>query len=435
MFSLWADESMSSCGVYMHQYETYTFYVFLEPGPDGAFAAEYKLVLPDSHVSVSWEANDFITSATIGDPAGAPGIAAPFYSCQNSLVWLYKHTVMLQGERTREWIALEPNDDSGNMGIAICPGDRPLADAILYNCLGINRSCCGAAAPWLISAEATDKDQVTATLDRGVEMATSDYFDDHFIVYAEGLPADTIEVIGGEWLGFHHDSCLLDLENELEELRTYRLVAYNMCDVHGDYCDTTEQLFYVSHIATQLQQFSTKLVQGVVVLNWQLSSIDPGTVFLISRRSSDDQFALVGEITGAVEELSFRFEDRSVSGGKTYIYRVEYVSDAGRGILFDTDIIETAAMPVKLAQNHPNPFNPSTTIEFYIPEGGPVSLCVYDVGGRLVRILVNGASEPGNYSVTWPGLDDIGNSVPSGVYFYRLTAGKKTISKKMVLLR
>jgi hypothetical protein len=88
-----------------------------------------------------------------------------------------------------------------------------------------------------------------------------------------------------------------------------------------------------------------------------------------------------------------------------------------------------------LEQNSPNPFNPVTNIFFSISEKAEVRLHVYDVSGRLVKGLVDGWREPGVYSEAWDGRDDAGKQLPSGVYFYRLEAGKFVATKKMVLLK
>ena len=150
MFSLWGDELMSDCDVSVGQFETYTIYVFLDPGPDGAFAAEYKLELPDSHVCISSEQNTFISGAVIGLPTGPPGVQAPFLSCQNSDVWLYKHTIIVLGERAQHLITLAPHDDTQFMGIATCPGTRPLVDCSVYIHFGVNISCANPCWwPWL----------------------------------------------------------------------------------------------------------------------------------------------------------------------------------------------------------------------------------------------------------------------------------------------
>ena len=92
----------------------------------------------------------------------------------------------------------------------------------------------------------------------------------------------------------------------------------------------------------------------------------------------------------------------------------------------------------ELTQNYPNPFNPSTTIDYNIHSSGYVSLNVYDVMGRLVRTLVDEYKEAGNangYSVTWNGLDNLGNKVSTGVYIYSLQAQGVSTTKKMVLMK
>ncbi len=90
-----------------------------------------------------------------------------------------------------------------------------------------------------------------------------------------------------------------------------------------------------------------------------------------------------------------------------------------------------------LAQNVPNPFNPSTTISYSVPEGVSVqvSLKVYDIRGRQVSTLVNEVREPGTYTVFWDGTDEAGRQVASGVYFYRMQAGDFVQTRKMVLLK
>ncbi len=139
-YSLWGDEAMTSCDVQSGPYSPFTIYVFLDPGPQGAFAAEYKLTGPAGHFSTANVKAPFISAATIGVPFGAPGMAAPFLMCQSELIWIWQVTCM--GPNTDPGLyMLSPNDDSGNLGIAICPGDRPLADATLLNYFGFNEAC------------------------------------------------------------------------------------------------------------------------------------------------------------------------------------------------------------------------------------------------------------------------------------------------------
>ncbi len=107
-----------------------------------------------------------------------------------------------------------------------------------------------------------------------------------------------------------------------------------------------------------------------------------------------------------------------------------------------TDDEEPAGHPrggtLSLDQNQPNPFNPSTTIRYAISSNGDpagVRISVFDVRGRLVRDLVDEKPEAGTHLVNWNGRNARGESVSSGVYLYRVTAGNWTETRKMVLLR
>lgn len=89
----------------------------------------------------------------------------------------------------------------------------------------------------------------------------------------------------------------------------------------------------------------------------------------------------------------------------------------------------------RLAQNFPNPFNPTTTIRFALVESGDVALSIYDVSGQQVRSLVDEWRSAGRHSIVWDGRDDAGRQVASGVYVYRLRAGQFSRSAKMVITK
>jgi photosystem II stability/assembly factor-like uncharacterized protein len=84
----------------------------------------------------------------------------------------------------------------------------------------------------------------------------------------------------------------------------------------------------------------------------------------------------------------------------------------------------------RLDQNFPNPFNPSTTINYSIPKAGLVTLKVYDVLGKEVATLVNGVKSAGSYHVQF-----FANRLASGIYFYRLIAGNSVMTKKLILMK
>jgi hypothetical protein len=88
-----------------------------------------------------------------------------------------------------------------------------------------------------------------------------------------------------------------------------------------------------------------------------------------------------------------------------------------------------------LAGNFPNPFNPVTRVSFSLKKKGHVSMRVYDVSGRLVRVLVDEVREAGAYEVVWDGLNNGGRATASGIYFCRMEADDYQRTVKMVLLR
>jgi hypothetical protein len=88
-----------------------------------------------------------------------------------------------------------------------------------------------------------------------------------------------------------------------------------------------------------------------------------------------------------------------------------------------------------LLQNHPNPFNPSTSIRFELKHDAPVTLSVFDASGAFVTTLAAGPFARGTHDVIWNGTDARGARVGSGVYFYRLEAQGQTLTRKMVLLK
>jgi len=99
----------------------------------------------------------------------------------------------------------------------------------------------------------------------------------------------------------------------------------------------------------------------------------------------------------------------------------------------DDPVVPVAATELK--NNFPNPFNPETTIAYSVKEASPVTIEIYNVKGQLVKTLVNEAKEAGNHSVVWKGTDNNGRSVSSGIYYYKMIAGKYSSTKKMIMMK
>lgn len=89
----------------------------------------------------------------------------------------------------------------------------------------------------------------------------------------------------------------------------------------------------------------------------------------------------------------------------------------------------------KLYNNYPNPFNASTVIRYRIDETAPLELAVYNLLGQKIYTLAKRTAVRGSHQVRWNGRDRYGREAPSGVYFYRMTIGGKSVTKRMILLR
>ena len=128
----------------------------------------------------------------------------------------------------------------------------------------------------------------------------------------------------------------------------------------------------------------------------------------------------------------------AISEDKEYIY-FDAIKVIDKDWVKNTTQVEErshgTAGDFRLKQNHPNPFNPNTTIEFDVPQSAPVKLSIYDVQGRWINTLVDGVASAGAHTVSWQGKNARGRSVPSGVYFYHLQCDDFTATKQMLLIR
>lgn len=189
-------------------------------------------------------------------------------------------------------------------------------------------------------------------------------------------------------------------------------------------------------IATLLAEHSVGLVDDGVRLDWSLSEIETGISFNIYRSTNGSSaFVRLHGIHGEDYELSYSFLDSEAIPGNRYCYRVSVFKDSREYILFETDEIEIPLGILILYSNYPNPFNPNTTISFYIPSRTGVKIDIYSADGSHIRNLVSSVLDDGLHRIGWDGCDGSGQSVVSGVYYCRLKTRNNTVSKKLVIVR
>ncbi len=189
-----------------------------------------------------------------------------------------------------------------------------------------------------------------------------------------------------------------------------------------------------STVDVAFASFAGELRDDAVLLSWSASASASFDGFNVYR--SEDAAGTFVRINGALipRESGNSYTDETALAGMTYVYRVGAFSREGEWYSQNVSLA-IPPKPTTLYQNYPNPFNPSTSIAFYLASPGPVSLVIYDVKGSAVRTLVDGAKPAGRHTAIWDGKNEGGRQTASGVYYYRLAAGKTTFTKKLVIVR
>jgi bacillolysin len=202
-------------------------------------------------------------------------------------------------------------------------------------------------------------------------------------------------------------------------------IAFNYVDATGKFD------IYVANFNTgQIQPLGipTFSLNGAAIVDAERPTFSPDDAKLCF--SSPAQKALLF-FEGATSKLTYQAFQVALYNPRWFIQGGKVPSGA-----------ETVDIPTdfKLHDNYPNPFNPSTKIDYDVPSRSHIQLAVYDVLGHLVRTLVHADHSNGHYSVAWDGTNESGRQVATGMYIYRLEAadgsGRATVlSKKMVLLK
>lgn len=186
-------------------------------------------------------------------------------------------------------------------------------------------------------------------------------------------------------------------------------------------------------LPVELTSFTATTIGNNVVLNWETASEINNSGFEVQRQSATGEFTTVGFVKGVgttMEKQTYSYTDKGLLAG-SYSYRLRQVDFDGTAE-FSRAIQVNVTNPLEFAldQNFPNPFNPSTSIRFSLPEAGYVKLTVYNSLGESVAQLVNGTIDAGLHEVSFSAAN-----LTSGLYFYTLEANNTKITRKMTLLK
>lgn len=187
-------------------------------------------------------------------------------------------------------------------------------------------------------------------------------------------------------------------------------------------------------LPVELTAFSANINGSSVILEWTTASEINNHGFNVERKSTNQSWQKVGFVDGSgttSETRIYTFTDRELVSG-IYNYRLKQIDFDGSFVYHNLNNEVEVGLPDKfdLTQNFPNPFNPSTIISYSIAKESLVKLVVFNSIGEEVLTLVNELKQPGNYSHKFDA-----NSLSSGVYFYKITAGDFVSTRKMLFLK
>ncbi|MBN2009827.1 cellulase family glycosylhydrolase [candidate division KSB1 bacterium] len=178
---------------------------------------------------------------------------------------------------------------------------------------------------------------------------------------------------------------------------------------------------------------------GWSTLNWPIMPEVP--VSLLLSRDGGDQWETIAD---NVKDDKFSWKVTGPVSDQCVLRIVDntdeniYIDSPTEFVISNTTAVDqTNASPLtfELYSAYPNPFNPSTIISYQLPVSSDVHLSVYNLNGQLVQTLVTGQQEAGLHQVEWNGMDDWGQTISSGVYLYRLQAGNRVSTSKMLLMK
>jgi len=179
--------------------------------------------------------------------------------------------------------------------------------------------------------------------------------------------------------------------------------------------------------------FNARIVDQHVELFWEVEQAEKFFGFEIQKSYNNLDFFKIGFIEFHEKDKHFNYLDKSDNWGRLN-YRLKLIDRSGEFNYSDTITIDiTSAKSFTLYQNYPNPFNSETVIRFLITQNEQVSLRIFDITGRKVKLLLSDYKHAGNYSIKWDGTDNLGNKVASGIYIYQLKMNKQILTKKMFL--
>jgi len=191
---------------------------------------------------------------------------------------------------------------------------------------------------------------------------------------------------------------------------------------------------FAGALPVELTSFTASISLNKVKLNWQTATELNNKGFEIQRKLENSDWITIGFRTGkgtTSEPTSYFYEDDISKISVTKIlYRLKQIDFDGTVSYSEEIEVVTQPFDYALYQNYPNPFNPETIIKYEVPQISNVKIEVFDILGRVVKVLVDEEKTPGRYEIKFDA-----SSLASGIYYYRIKANEFVQTKKMMLIK
>ncbi len=222
-----------------------------------------------------------------------------------------------------------------------------------------------------------------------------------------------------------HDVCQLAAGTYYFAVRTR-----NHLGVMSAYSSERSVLIVV--VSVLISSFDARVRDDGVELSWRIETDEIVRGVRVYRGEGD---AVPIRLVDLLPVEAASYVDRTTRAGTRYTYLIAAVKESGDEVASLPATVSTPVAVLSLGQNSPNPFNPSTTIPFTLPAPARVVVRIHDVRGSRVATVVEGDLSQGRHFATWDGTGENGERVASGTYFCVLTAGERSLSRKMVVLK
>jgi len=261
-------------------------------------------------------------------------------------------------------------------------------------------------------------------------MDTTGFTDPNNFIWSGGLVTTDVELVGAAL-------AVLTVSMPVN-IQWYSVEVFNVYDLAGNLVNSerdTTGFMWTGLLPVELSSFTAEVIYERVHLKWITETEVNNYGFEIERKQVGNEWQRIGFIEGygtTSESNEYSFINNITDINIRLIkYRLKQMDFDG-SYEYSEEVLVNNPAPADytLQQNYPNPFNPVTTISYSLPLKSEVELVIYNALGEEVMKLANEEKEAGRYSV-----DFNASNLSSGIYFYRLKAGKFVETKKMVLMK